>query len=114
MNPIRKAVSSYLQSGLPKHIPKRAIDAYEFFSQKGNTLLVIRQLRVERNTTMREPVEMPVAIVREGRLIYDNLMKVGKSEPWVRETLSQLQIYDIRDVRYAMLDQSGAVHVLFS
>lgn len=63
---------------------------------------------------MKKDLEMPIALVREGRLIYDNLMKAGKSEPWVRETLSQLQIYDIRDVRYAMLDQSGAVHVLFS
>ncbi len=63
---------------------------------------------------MKEHVEMPIAIVREGRLIYDNLMKVGKSEPWLRETLSQLQIYDIRDVRYALLDGAGAVHVLFA
>lgn len=61
---------------------------------------------------MNEPVEMPLYLIRQGRLVYENLMKIGKSEPWVRETLSQLQIYDIRDVRYALLDQIGNVHIL--
>ncbi|HEU4963135.1 MAG TPA: YetF domain-containing protein [Bacilli bacterium] len=61
---------------------------------------------------MKEPVEMPLYLIRQGRLVYDNLMKIGKSEPWVRETLAQLQIYDVRDVRYALLDQFGHVHIL--
>ncbi|ASS76504.1 hypothetical protein CIG75_17095 [Tumebacillus algifaecis] len=62
---------------------------------------------------MEELTAQPMPLVRHGKLVYDNLMKLGKSEPWVREMLSQLQIYDIRDVRYALLDQSGRVHVLF-
>jgi uncharacterized membrane protein YcaP (DUF421 family) len=61
-----------------------------------------------------EPVQLPIPLIQQGRTLYDNLMKLGKSEPWLRETLSQLQIYDVRDVRFALLDQAGSVHVLFA
>ncbi|MCX7570157.1 hypothetical protein OS242_09290 [Tumebacillus sp. DT12] len=61
-----------------------------------------------------EEVQMPLCLIRQGRTMYDNLMKIGKSEPWLRETLSQLQIYDVRDVRYALLDPNGSVHVLYA
>jgi len=63
---------------------------------------------------MTDGVETPLALVRHGAPVYENLMKLGRSEPWLRETLSQLQIYDIRDVRYALLDAAGDIHVLYA
>jgi uncharacterized membrane protein YcaP (DUF421 family) len=61
---------------------------------------------------MDEQLKWPVYLVRQGRPEYDNLMKLCKSETWLRETLAQVEIYDIRDVRYALLDHRGAVHIL--
>jgi uncharacterized membrane protein YcaP (DUF421 family) len=63
---------------------------------------------------MGAQLEKPVPLIQQGKMIYDNLMKAGVTEPWLRETLSQLQIYDLRDVRYALLDPSGDVHVLYA
>ncbi len=62
---------------------------------------------------MEEELAKPMHLVRHGKLVYENLMRLGKSEPWVREMLSQLQIYDVRDVRYALLDPIGRVHVIY-
>jgi uncharacterized membrane protein YcaP (DUF421 family) len=67
-----------------------------------------------RSALIDEPLAQPLHLVRQGKLVYENLMKIGKSEPWVREMLSQLQIYDLRDVRYALLDQFGRVHILYA
>lgn len=63
---------------------------------------------------MEAHYEHPVPLVKGGSLLYDNLMKIGKNEPWLRDALSQLQIYDIREVRYALLDTTGQIHVLKS
>jgi uncharacterized membrane protein YcaP (DUF421 family) len=63
--------------------------------------------------SLMDDIQLPLCLIRQGRTMYENLMRIGKSEPWLRETLSQLQIYDVRDVRYAMLDPFGQVHVLY-
>ena len=63
---------------------------------------------------MQDAVDYPLPLIQKGSLQYQNLMKLRKSEPWLRETLSQLQIYDMRDVRYAMLDEFGDIHVLYA
>lgn len=60
------------------------------------------------------PLEKPLALIQQGKMIYDNLLKAGITEPWLREMLSELQIYDLRDVRYALLDTRGDVHVLYA
>ncbi|KEO82457.1 YetF domain-containing protein [Tumebacillus flagellatus] len=60
----------------------------------------------------QKPTSLP--LIQAGKMCYENLMKAGLNEPWLRETLSQLQIYDLRDVRFALLDESGGVHVLYA
>ncbi|MBL0386839.1 DUF421 domain-containing protein [Tumebacillus sp. ITR2] len=63
---------------------------------------------------MEAPSNRHIPLIQAGKMCYDNLMKAGLNEPWLRETLSQLQIYDLRDVRFALLDPSGSVHVLYA
>lgn len=53
----------------------------------------------------------PLYLIKKGKIIHDNLIQVGRTEPWIRERLQDLQVYDIRDVRYAHLDPNGNLHV---
>lgn len=56
----------------------------------------------------------PLYLIRQGRIIYENLIQIGRTEPWMRERLQDLQVYDIRQVRYAHLDNNGFLHVHIS
>ncbi|GAX90780.1 YetF domain-containing protein [Effusibacillus lacus] len=53
----------------------------------------------------------PLYLIEQGHIQRSNLMRIGRTEPWVRERLQDLQVYDIRQVRYAHLDQFGTLHV---
>lgn len=59
---------------------------------------------------MEEQFE-PVYLIHRGELLHENLIRAGKTEPWMRERLQDLQVYDMRDVRYAHLDPAGNLHV---
>jgi uncharacterized membrane protein YcaP (DUF421 family) len=53
----------------------------------------------------------PLYLIRRGKIMHDNLIRIGRTEPWVRERLQDLQVYDIGQVRYAHLDPNGNLHV---
>lgn len=53
----------------------------------------------------------PFYLIRQGKILRDNLIRIGRTEPWMRERLQDLQVYDIRCVRYAHLDPNGILHV---
>jgi uncharacterized membrane protein YcaP (DUF421 family) len=55
-----------------------------------------------------------IYLIQRGEIVQDSLLKIRKTEPWVRERLQDLQIYDIRQVRYAHLDRYGNLHVHIS
>ncbi|BCJ86948.1 hypothetical protein skT53_19330 [Effusibacillus dendaii] len=50
-------------------------------------------------------------LIRKGRIEHENLIRIGRTEPWIRERLQDLEVYDIRQVRYALLDENGTLHV---
>ena len=53
----------------------------------------------------------PLYLIEQGKIVYDNLIRIGRTEPWIRERLQDLQVYDIGQVRYAHLDPDGTLHV---
>jgi uncharacterized membrane protein YcaP (DUF421 family) len=53
----------------------------------------------------------PFYLIRQGEIVRENLIRIGRTEPWMRERLQDLQVYDIRCVRYAHLDRNGFLHV---
>ncbi|WP_018132095.1 YetF domain-containing protein [Effusibacillus pohliae] len=56
-------------------------------------------------------VRKPFYLIERGKIVYSNLIEIGRTEPWIRERLQDLQVYDIRQVRYAHLDSEGTLHV---
>lgn len=53
----------------------------------------------------------PFYLIRQGEIVRENLIRIGRTEPWMRERLQDMQVYDIRSVRYAHLDRNGFLHV---
>ncbi|MFC4768372.1 YetF domain-containing protein [Effusibacillus consociatus] len=53
----------------------------------------------------------PLYLIRRGEILHENLIRIGRNEPWMRERLQDLEVYDMRQVRYAHLDHKGDLHV---
>jgi uncharacterized membrane protein YcaP (DUF421 family) len=52
----------------------------------------------------------PVMIINDGRILKDNLTKMGFNEIWLKRQLSNRKVSDARDVYLMMVDESGRVY----
>lgn len=53
---------------------------------------------------------MPVAVISDGRILSDNLKKIGRDENWLKKQLSQRGAAKPRDVFYMTVDESGGIY----
>ena len=54
---------------------------------------------------------VPTAIIIDGKLIAKNLEEIGLTVEWLNETLSNLNVNNIKDVLYAEIQEDGKLHV---
>lgn len=54
----------------------------------------------------------PVIIVNEGRVLSDNLMKMGYNEIWLKRQLSERNVSDVKNVYLMTVDESGSIYFL--
>lgn len=53
---------------------------------------------------------LPITLVIDGQVIYENLRKINRTEDWLHEELGNLGIKQIREVLFASLDDRGKVY----
>ena len=54
----------------------------------------------------------PVIIVNEGRVLSDNLKKMGYNDIWLKRQLSERNVSDVSDVYLMTVDESGWIYFL--
>ena len=52
----------------------------------------------------------PVIVVNEGRVLSDNLNKMGYNEIWLKRQLSNRKVSSVKDVYLMMVDESGRIY----
>ncbi len=53
---------------------------------------------------------VPVAVISDGKVLSDNLKKIGRDEKWLKKQLSNLGAEKPRDVFYMTVDEAGGVY----
>ncbi|NLL39458.1 MAG: DUF421 domain-containing protein [Clostridiales bacterium] len=53
---------------------------------------------------------LPVAVISDGKVLSDNLRKIGRDENWLKKQLSQRGAAKPQDVFYMTVDEAGGVY----
>lgn len=57
------------------------------------------------------PKYLPTQLIVDGKLLYKNLIELDISIKWLDEQLNKKNIYDIKDVFYAEIQQDGSLYI---
>ncbi|TCT22388.1 uncharacterized membrane protein YcaP (DUF421 family) [Melghiribacillus thermohalophilus] len=58
-----------------------------------------------------EPVELPVSLIIDGELLYDNLAESNLTEQWLHQELQKQGYSDVKDIMYAEWQESKGLYV---
>lgn len=77
-----------------------------------NTILFQSEQPVTPSQMNLDTVEkgMPVAVISDGRILSDNLKKIGKDENWLKKQLSQRNETTPEKVFYMTVDEAGGIY----
>jgi uncharacterized membrane protein YcaP (DUF421 family) len=56
---------------------------------------------------------LPILVIKEGKIILEELKKANLSEQWLQTQLQQLNINNISDIFMAQADKSGFTYICF-
>lgn len=71
------------------------------------------ELSKENISSLREetPFRLPLPLVMEGKVLPNELKKMGKDDRWLKRQLKKQGIDDIRNVFYASVNQQGEFYI---
>lgn len=58
------------------------------------------------------PVNIPLVVINEGKIIEENLIKIGINEKWLMDNLAMQNVVDIKEVFLATIDSSNKLFAL--
>lgn len=70
-----------------------------------------QQLTLKSLSQPQTKPEMPMELVVDGQIIYENLRKIGKSGRWLMDQLKKRQVKSLRDVFFVSLESDGNLYV---
>lgn len=70
-----------------------------------------QQLTLKSLSQPQTKPEMPMELVVDGQIIYENLRKIGKSGRWLMDQLKKRQVKSLRDVFFVSLESDGKLYV---
>lgn len=59
-----------------------------------------------------KPVNLPITLILDGEIVYDNLKEYGLNEQWLKEQLAKQNITDYKTVMYAEWKPNQSVYAL--
>ncbi len=70
-----------------------------------------QQLTPKNLSQPQKKPQVPMELVVDGQIIYENLRALGKSGRWLMDELKKRQVKSLRDVFYVSLESDGTLYV---
>src|SRR5690606_18663928 len=70
-----------------------------------------QQLTPQSLSQPQKKPEVPMELVVDGQIIYENLRKIGKTGRWLMDQLKKRKVKSLRDVFYVSLESDGSLYV---
>lgn len=90
---------------------------YALLEPSGNFSVLVKTeqspLKVSQMNIPVSKATLPILVIKEGRIVVEELRRVGLSEHWLHQQLQKLSIQKVSDILLAQADSNGIIYICF-